>query len=127
MRQLDEGQIDELTGGGECHLHHHPTSITHVEVDQFQAILRIRQTALDYTANPVDDIIVCNTNVGNITVTLPLAQGAKEFTVTKASALNTVTIAFSGGQTCYGQATVTLSAIGEVKRFKAFFDNWITI
>lgn len=128
MRELNEGEVEELTSGGECHLHTHPSFLTRRDIDAYQAALAIRSTNGNYTANSdVDDIIVVDTAGGSLTVTLPTRRGKKEFIIVKANALNTLTVNFSNGDLCLGQASFAITALGGTLRFKADLTRWILI
>lgn len=129
MRELDDRQFEELTGGGECHLHHHPVDqvATHAQLEQLQAAMVITNVSADYPAVAADDIIVVDTTAGSKTVTLPLARNQKEFTLVKKVAANSMITAFSGGELCLGQATITATGLGAVRKFKAIMGGYIPL
>lgn len=125
--ELNPYQYEQLTGGGECDQHYHPIIGSRADVERLQELVRIREVAADYTIVAGDDIIVGNTNVGSITVTLPTSRGQREITVVKSAALNTLTVEFTDGQNCFGQTSFAMVDLGERLRFKAFLGNWILI
>lgn len=127
MPELDYSQYDALVGGGPTQLHHHPKNVDRQDVLQYQEAMRIREVIGDYTATYEDDVILADTNAGDIIVTLPLALGQKEFIVVKSGQLNNLTINFSGGATCFGIISFILTALADTKRLKAHNGNWTTL
>lgn len=127
MPDLDDVQYNELTGGGPTDLHHHPKNVVREDIIQYQDATRLRTVSADYAVTYEDDVVIVDTSAGNVTVTLPLALGQKEFTIVKASTLNTVIIHFSGGQTCFTIVAFTLTNLADTKRLKGFNGNWTTI
>ncbi len=123
---LSEQQKVELTAGGPTEMHHHPRITNHGDLEQMENIKNIVDTSISYAAILNDDIIVANSASGSITITLPGGRSQKEFTVTRSSALNSVTIAFSNGELCYGQATLSIIGLGAVLRLKFHLGIWIT-
>lgn len=127
MRELDEGAIEELTGGGECHMHYHPSIPNHNDVVADQAAVKVKEVTDDYVVELNDDIIIGNTNSASLVVTLPPAVGLREYTVVKGASANNLTIVFNGSETCFGQSSIVVVTLGEAKRFKAYLGNWILI
>ena len=125
MRELDDDTFEELTGGGKCHKHFHETLLTHDDLEKVQTLHKIADVSANYTVLEDDDIIVVDTSGGSVTVTLPLAKGQREYIVSKSVAANSVVVNFSGGQNCFGQASITLLVFGAVARFKAHNNGWI--
>lgn len=129
VMQLDERQLNELIGGGECYLHHHPVDqvFNHIQLEQMQATMIVTNVSAAYTALESDDIIVADTTAGNVTITLPLAKNSKEFIVCKKVAANSLIIAFSGGELVFGAATITMTTIMDGRRLKAIPGGYILL
>lgn len=125
MRQLDENQIEELVSGGPNQLHWHPIAVSHIDLEKQQDLVVITPTTSSYVVKPTDDIVLADSGLGNITITLPHSTGKREFVVVKAHTLNTVTINFFGTENCLGQSSFSLTTLGSVYRFKAYNGNWI--
>lgn len=127
MKDLHSSVIQELVGGGVCHLHHHETIITHQDLEELWEQELVTSVSANYTVSDRDDIVLADSSAGNVTLTLPLAKGRRLIVITKAATVNNVTVNFTGGQLCLGAASVTMLALGEVKRFKAYNDGWILV
>lgn len=124
---LSPDEHQELTGGGECHLHWHPPSREHAVLELFQEMHKVVSVAADYVMQPLDDIAVVDTTAGNITVTLPPSKGQREYMAVKAKAANLLIVNFSGTENCFGQTSYNVVALGDTLKFKAFNGGWIKI
>lgn len=127
MREFTEDQIQELTGGGECHQHYHSFNPNHTYVSRLQDTYKVRTVSTDTTLDASDDIVVVDTTSGNVTVTLPRSRGLREYTIVKGKSSNTAIIHFSNSENCFGVTSFNLVSLGETKRFKAYNGNWISI
>jgi hypothetical protein len=125
--EIPRDQIEGLVGGGRCESHYHEFNPTRDNLIALEQLRNIRRVSAAYTATERDDIIVVDTSVASVTVTLPVPRNGKEFVVSKAAAVNSCVVAFSGSHTAYGQTSITTTALGAVTRLKAFNGNWITI
>jgi hypothetical protein len=80
----------------------------------------------DYTLTDTDDIILVNTIVGALTVTLPTAVGndGRAFTIKLTTAGNPLTIAADGLETIDNDSTLTLEVQGQAVRLVSDGSNW---
>lgn len=101
--------------------------VEHRHLDSLQAMEVITYVSADYTADYRNDIIVVDSTAGNVTVTLPKSRGGKVFHVIKSVAANTVTVAFSSGETMFGQTSVSLVDLGSGKRLKSVLNGFIPL
>lgn len=126
---LDEHQHRQLTGGGECYLHHHleDRSPHRDQASRLRELEREAQvsgtTALSYDY----DVYVCDTTGGNFTVTLPVAKQHQVLIVVKKVAANVLTIAASGSDTINGAASIALTGAWSAKYIKATAGGWFTL
>lgn len=129
MTELTDVQHVLLTEGGACDLHFHPNDrvVQHEQLDQIQALKTIRSISANYVATAKDDILVIDTTSGNVSVTLPLAKGFKEFTIVKSVGVNVLTILFSGGQLMFSQSSIVLTTLSDVRTLKAISGGYIRI
>lgn len=125
-RELTDQELEELTGGGPCHMHFHEPHVSRDNLDQLNSIKKIVKVSDNYHAALDDDIIVADTTDRSLTVTLPASRDGKEYTVVKFVAINTVSVDF-GASTFVGLTGVTLSDQGAVGRYKSYSSNWIPI
>jgi len=104
---IDERSAQELIGGGDTRLHFHleDRTPTHLTLEQMQSVTNVGTQTGNYTATPQDDIILVDTSAGNVTVTLPLAKGGKEFEPVKAEAANVLYVVPTAPDTILGSAT----------------------
>lgn len=101
--------------------------VTQDTVDQIQDRTRAKLVNSNYNANYNDNVIVVNSSNGDVSITLPLSKGGKEFIVVKSSASNTVAVVMSGSDLVFGSHIVTLLQLGEAKRFKAIPGGYVTL
>jgi hypothetical protein len=97
----------------------------HIDALQFLEVVVI--TTVNKTALYREDIIVADTSNGNVTITLPKSRGGKKFVVIKGSGLNVLTVQFTGGETMFGVASVVVTALGAVNKFKGVPGGYIPL
>lgn len=124
---LSVEEHQQLTGGGECQLHHHQYVISPKDMDSYQSLRKIREVNTTSLLEPTDDIVIVDTAGSSVDVQLPISRGGKEYTIVKKSALNSLNVTFSLGQTCFGDSSVLATNKGAVVRLKAYKGNWILI
>jgi hypothetical protein len=126
--ELSEYEIRELTGRGPCHLHTHEVNINeHKHLDALQALEVVVRVSADYMVSYREDIIMVDTSGGNVTVTLPKSRGGKKFYIIKISALNVLTVRFSGNETILGDLSVPMNSLGEGIWFKGIPQGYIPL
>jgi hypothetical protein len=101
--------------------------VTQELIDQVQAAMQPRAIAAGYSANYNDNILMVDTTASDVPVLLPPARNGKEFIIVKRAAGHAVVVMFSAGDQCFGSAIVTLTALGESKRFKSIPGGFITL
>jgi hypothetical protein len=132
MPELTEDQHSNLTSGDVCHLHYHSSdrASQHEQLEQLQNVKVIRYVSANYAISIKDDLIIADTSIAAMTVTLPLSKGGKEFTIirsTISSNANSLTINFSGGQTMFGQASIVLTAFSDLRTLKSILNGFVRI
>lgn len=126
---ISSEEESQLTNGGACDLHFHPNDriVQHDQLDQLQSVKTIRNISSSYTATYRDDILIVDTTSGNLTVTIPLSKGFKEFTIVKSVAANVLTVVFSGGQLMFGLSSITITVQADLRTLKAIVGGYIRI
>src|SRR5690606_39088714 len=99
----------------------------HRHIEKLESIELVREVSNNYTVDYREDIIVADTSLNNITITLPKARGGKHFTVIKASASNTLIVNFTGGETMLGVSSITITSLADLRRFKGFKEGYIPL
>lgn len=88
-----------------------------------------KETSVTFAMTPyavvsADDILLCNTSGGAITVTLPLAARGRRLTILRTTGANNVTVNPSGSDTINGDASATVSSSYAPLRLKATSGGW---
>lgn len=99
----------------------------HKHLETLQSIEVVSKVVANYTVDYREDIIIADTTNNNITVTLPKSRGGKKFCVIKGSALNTLTVIFSGSETMLGIASVTITSLADRHWFKGVAEGYIPL
>jgi hypothetical protein len=83
----------------------------------------------DYTLTDTDNIILVNTTVGAVTLTLPPAAGnaGRTYTIKLSTAVNRLTIVADGSETMDGHTTLRLETAGQAVRLVSDGSNWVTV
>jgi len=84
------------------------------------------------TLDPDDDVVLVDTTLGNITITLPLITDTmiytkREHQIVKTVAANTITVSPSGADTINGSASASLVTQWTAIRYRATTGNWVAI
>lgn len=126
---LNEDQMQQLTNGGDCPLHHHrgDTVPTNDTVQRLAGVENWRTAVTTQDLLREDDYVLADSTAGTITLTLPNARNGKKITITKIVAVNTVTVAATSGYNVLGAGSVNLTAAWSVLRLKLFDNTWINI
>lgn len=77
-----------------------------------------------YSVATADDILLCNTSGGAITVTLPAAARGRRLTLLRTTGANNVTVNPAGSDTINGAASATITASYTPLRLKATTGGW---
>lgn len=101
--------------------------VEHRHLDALQFLEVVTQVTGDYTAQYRDDIIVADTTLGNISVTLPKSRGGKRFTVAKPSASNTLTVLFTNGEMVFGSSSFAMTTFVGSRTFKGVTEGYILL
>lgn len=95
--------------------------------------IAIDDTDSPYTVTRDDEIIYADTTNNNVTVTLPeisqiMVDARVEIVIKKKVVTNTLTVSRSGSDNIDESTSTTLTAAGEVKRFRAAdLAQWLVI
>jgi hypothetical protein len=120
--------IDEasLTGGGDCSAHWH--SADRVPTQDFLHGLQAAGGVITVSASTIlrgtEDLVLVDTTVGDVTLTLPRARNGREVTILKTSALNKLTVQGIDGQLINGRVTQTYYTRWTARTFKAVGNTW---
>lgn len=126
--ELTALEKDQLTNGGLCAIHQHEVNLAeHRHIDSLQELEVVVTVTADHLAQYREDIIIADTTLASITITLPKARGGKLFQIVKASAANTLTVNFSNGDTMFGSTSVVLTDLGSSKRLKSISTGYIPL
>lgn len=128
---LNTNQYFQLTQGGECFLHFHPRHV--IDADDVNNAQRARNILLEagnYTAKPNDEILLVNTQAGNVTITLPHSDFKKEYQIVKTSSANILFVVPTAPDTILGSTIgVSTTSVYTSLNFKmdTLRANWILI
>jgi hypothetical protein len=100
--------------------------VTQELIDQVQSAMQVRKVNQSYLANYNDNIILVDTSLANLTVTLPLAKNGKEFIIVKGSASNGLTVQFSGADKMFGLGNISMLELG-TRRLKSIPGGYIPL
>lgn len=88
---IDSHQEALLTGGGECPLHTHPQEVLDFDdLLDLMAATPVNTVDSDYTPTKGDFIVLVDTSLNDVTITMPLASLGREFHIVKISKANRV-------------------------------------
>lgn len=127
---LREDEIDQLTGGAECRIHHHPKEFPDIDdLINMQAVNPGRTVTGNTPLGSSDTLILADTSTGNITLTLPPAADGREYQLIKSARQNVMYIVPQAGETVLGSATgLVVYNFGTCIHLKAVTDNdWMAI
>jgi hypothetical protein len=127
--ELDDRQISELTGTGECYLHWHPDDrvVTNDTVKGVASQALVTSVSTNTSIGYSPDIVLVDTSAGNITITVPLAKSGNEVKIVKVAAPNTLTIQLSGSDLVYSNTNILVYTIGTALHLKGVDGGYILI
>lgn len=105
MRPLTDQEFSMLVGLGACPLHYHePDPATfndRLQLSSAQPVTNISASGI-YSVTRADELLLCDTSSGIITIQLPAAANGREFQIAKTSAANALIIVPESGDTILG-------------------------
>lgn len=105
MRPLTEQEFSMLVGLGPCPLHYHePDPATfndRLQLSSAQPVTNV-STAGIYSVTRADELLLCDTSSGIITVQLPVSANGREFQVVKIAEPNALIIRPEAGENITG-------------------------
>jgi len=118
-----------LINGGDCfsHFHSEDRRPTQDFLRSLQQVAKDVSISANYSVRNDDNVVLCNTTTGNITVTLPRSRRGVEYTFIKTAASNTLTIDGSGAETINGSATLVMSSVWSSRTLKSIGNGWVVI
>ena len=109
MRALTDNEMDQLAGNGYCYLHTHPrVPLDFSDRLQLMSVEPTEPVTSDYALGRADELVLVDTSLQNVTITLPLAARGREFCVVKMSAANEVRIVPTPPERILGITTATV-------------------
>lgn len=103
---LTDQQLAQLIGYDLCYVHSHPKEILGFsERLELMAAQPPNTIISDYTLTKSDDLILVDTSIGDVTITLPLASQSREFQIVKYSDLNRLFIVPTSPDLVLGSAS----------------------
>lgn len=131
--ELTPEQFSQLTGQLECFIHTHPKEpLDFSDRLQLMSVEPTERVTSNYELGRADELVLVDTSLQNVTITLPLAARGREFCVVKMSAANEVRIVPTPPERILGvtTATVLISRYSKI-RLKAVVGDpdteWIAI
>lgn len=131
--ELTPEQFSQLTGQLECFIHTHPKEpLDFSDRLQLMSVGPIERVTSNYELSRADELVLVDTSLQNVTITLPLAARGREFCVVKMSAANEVRIVPTPPERILGvtTATVLISRYSKI-RLKAVVGDpdteWIAV
>lgn len=127
---LTEQEVEQLTKSSECFIHHHPRHIVDADdVFNAEAARPIQYIDANYMLKPNDEIILVDTSLGNITITLPHSSFRKEYQVVKTASPFTLIIVPTAPDTVLGEMGISVTAKLTSLNFKmdTTNGNWFLI
>lgn len=125
---LTDFERSQLTGGGECFIHHHaPEVLDFYDRLDLMAATPNTSVSTNYTALKTDELILVDTTAGDVTITLPLAANGREFHIVKIVAANNVIVAATSPDTVNGAASISRSAAYGSIWLKSITGGYVTL
>lgn len=127
---LNEEEVDQLHGGAECRIHHHPKEFPDLDdLVNMEAVNPGEPITTNETLGNSRSLVVVDTSAGNITITMPPAQNGREYQVIKGAAANVLSIVPSAGETVLGSSTgLQIFNFGTCVHLKSVTSNdWMVI
>jgi hypothetical protein len=121
-------EISQLTQGAVCYIHSHPRDVLNfVEKLELMRVTPVSAQSGNYEVTRNDELILVDTSLQDITITLPLAENGREFSVVKVAAPNKVFVVAMHPSTIIGVEGVQFSGNYTSLRIKAVNQNYILI
>lgn len=126
---LSPAQESNLTSFGDCFDHWHSSDrvLDHDSLLALQSLAEPVPVTGDITVTTQQDLILVDTSLKNITVTLPLASKGREIEVMKNAEPNMLIVKTSGTDLILGADELRAYNYGTSLRFKAIPFGWIII
>jgi len=122
-------QESALTSGGDCFDHWHSADrvLTHDDVANLQSLDNILNVSSDVSLADQCDLVIVDTSVSNVTLTLPRASNGREVEIMKNAPANYLSIKTVGTDKILGDIELRVYNYGTSLRFKAMQTGWIII
>jgi len=123
---MNPNQEAELTGGGDCFLHHHSADQAPSQelLHGLQMVASQKPISSDTTLVGTEDFVLVDTTAQSLNITLPRAINGLEREIMKLVNPNTIVVLPQGTDTILGTSGVTISSGGASLRFKAIGTDW---
>ena len=109
MRTLTNNEVDQLAGNGYCYIHTHPREpLDFSDRLQLMSVEPTERVTSDYELGRADELVLVDTSLQNVTITLPLAARGREICNVKMSAANEVRIVPTSPERILGITTATV-------------------
>ena len=130
MRPLTDQEFSMLVGLGACPLHYHePDPATfndRLQLSSAQPVTNI-STAGTYTVTRADELLLCDTSSGIITIQLPVAASGREFQIVKTVEPNALIIKPETGEAITGSTGLVIYGRYTSLHLKAVVGGYILI
>lgn len=127
---LSAEEVDQLHGGAECRIHHHPKEFPDLDdLVNLEAVNPGEPITANETLGNLRSLVVVDTSGGDITITMPPAQNGREYQIIKGSPSFTLFVVPSAGETILGSATgIFMVSFGTCVHLKSVTSNdWMAI
>lgn len=116
-----------LIGGGDCfsHWHSEDRKATQTLMHGLQNVSKVINISDDTIIPSGVDVVIVDTTLNDVTVTLPLSRGGREITVVKLGIPNLLTVNCTGTETIDGRSSVSYRTERTSRTFKAYDGNWV--
>lgn len=130
MRILTDNEVDQLAGNGYCYIHTHPREpLNFSDRLQLMFVEPTEPVTGDYELTRADELVLVDTSLQSVTITLPLAARGREYRITKMFPQNAIRIVPTAPDRVLGSSTgVVLYNQYSSLHLKALYDGqWIAI
>jgi len=130
LNDYEKSRLRELLSGGDtfAHWHSEDRRATSDLLHGLQQVANIKSVSgVSVVLTGGEDFVRADTSLWDVTITLPPAVNGQEVTIVKTSALNTLTIQGSGGETINGSASLTYTTQWSARTFKAVDGQWLIV
>lgn len=130
MRPLTEQEFSMLVGLGPCPLHYHePDPATfndRLQLSSAQPVTNISTTGT-YTVTRADELLLCDTSSGIITLQLPVSANGREFQIVKTAEPNALIIKPEPGEAITGSTGLVIYGKYTSLHLKAVVGGYILV